>query len=170
MSSRMRMGVVLGVALLALAGCGGGGPAHRATATPTVDDRAAMLQVAQCLRSHGHPDFPDPVQDKDGNWTFPGSGNIPVVPACASLERQVKRRIIAENRPSAADMAKLRRVAACMRAHGVPDWPDPEEVEGTFPLPPRLQPQSMRPENNPMMRAAYDACSKYAPSGRIRTS
>jgi hypothetical protein len=55
-----------------------------------------------------------------------------------------------------------------MREHGVPDWPHPDE-EGSFPLPARLQPHDMHPENNATMRAAFDACNKYAPSGRIWT-
>jgi hypothetical protein len=169
MNPRIRILCLLGVVMLALAGCGGDRSPHPA-ASPTpsaVDDRTALLQVAACFRSHGYPNFPDPVQDKDGQWIFPDSAGNPQASACDALKRQNKQRQRQE-RPSAADMAKLRQVARCMREHGVPDWPDPYE-DGSFLLPPRLQPQDMHPENNATMRAAYDACSKYAPSGGIRT-
>ncbi len=171
MNPRIRILCLLGVVMLALAGCSGDRSPRSAAASPTpsaVDDRTALLQLAACFRAHGYPNFPDPVQDKDGQWMFPDSAGNAQASACDALVRQTKQRQRQERRPSAADMAKLRQVARCMREHGVPDWPDPNE-EGIFPLPERLWPQDMHPENNATMRAAYDACSKYAPSGGIRT-
>jgi hypothetical protein len=119
------------------------------------------------MRTHGYPSFPDPTQDEDGNWNFPESaGDARTPPACSTLARRAKSqlarsRVDPKGKPrSAADMAKLRAFARCMREHGLADWPDPD-ADGAFALPSRLQ------SRQPLTRPAEQACRRYLPSGGI---
>jgi hypothetical protein len=42
-----------------------------ATTTPSSDPEAVWRDFVTCARSHGQPDWPDPVVNKDGSATFP---------------------------------------------------------------------------------------------------
>jgi len=140
--------VVFGVALLA--GCAGPGTSGQGAAGasgPAVnanDQKAIYQEIAQCLRAHGQPGFPDPVQDANGDWGFPQSAGKPSAPAaCESLFRQarsVNETLSTPGPPTLAGLAKLRRFAKCMRQHGLPDFPDPTpggrfELPGRYALP-----------------------------------
>lgn len=120
-----------------------------------------MLRLAQCARAHGLPNFPDPVQNPDGTWTFPSTGGAQRLPAaCASLKAQVPHG--AQPTPvSSADLAKLRQFAACLRRSGIPDWPDPD-TDGSFTLPTRLQNMGKA-----ALIAKLAPCKRYQPSGRF---
>ena len=155
-------GVVGIVAVLfLLVGCG----EHRA-ATPTAtrsvgttDQKSAYLQFARCMRTNGQPDFPDPIQDADGDWGFPASIGKPVAPAaCEAAYRQMRsvNQSIAEQ-GSHVDMATLRDFSKCMRAHGLSDWPDPT-ADGLFPLPGRYAP----PNGDRLIAAPLRACPQGA--------
>jgi hypothetical protein len=125
------------------------------------------LEVARCMRAHGYPSFPDPVQDEQGRWRFPDSApqTQRQPPACSQLARRAKS-LLGGAKPaklSAAEMAKLRALARCMREQGLSDWPDPD-AEGRFNLPTRLL-----PPNGPRLTAPYErACRQYMPSDGIR--
>jgi hypothetical protein len=144
-----RVAIALAAASL-VAGCSG--PAAGTGATPNASASAeaaagtAMREVAKCLRSHGYPNAPDPVQDSEGNWGFHDAppGSMPgrgVSTPCDDLARTAKNlsRGDDKERASAADMSKLRAYAACMRKNGVADWPDPGPG-GDFEVPARLRP------------------------------
>jgi hypothetical protein len=127
-----------------VAGCSGGSGAvgGHPSASPTPNEAAVFLAVSRCMRAHGYPNFPDPIQVKTGQWRWPDSGGLPRrtdVTPCDSLVRQAKslHRRGDTKRVSAADMAKLREYARCMRQQGVSDWPDPDPT-GAFPVPARL--------------------------------
>jgi hypothetical protein len=136
----IRRSTVAGLTLaLLLTGCGG----HKTAAKPSSSAssaRNALVQLAQCARAHGAPNFPDPVQQPDGSWDFPpvaGNGKLPN--ACSSLKAQLPRDSGGRPSPvSSAAMAKLRQFAACLRRSGIPDWPDPD-ADGAFLLPSRLR-------------------------------
>jgi hypothetical protein len=59
--------------------------------------------------------------------------------------------------PTAAEMAGLRKFAACMRSQGLRAFPDPDP-DGDFPLP-----QSMVSLGKAGMRAQLEACKKERP-------
>jgi hypothetical protein len=136
--------VVIGVVLLA--GCGGQGSSGQGAAgasSPAVSvtgQKAIYAEIAQCMRAHGQPNFPDPVQDSNGDWGFPLSAGKPApVTACESLFRQarsINQAISTSQAVPVAELAKLRAFAKCMRRHGLPDWPDPTQG-GRFELPGR---------------------------------
>jgi hypothetical protein len=164
----LRTVLICGVAALSLlAGCGGdsgrqGGHDNAATTS----ERSALLAVARCMRAHGYPSFPDPIEFASGGWGFPASAPNPREgpAACDRAVRQGKQ-TETEGRVSAADMAKLRSYAQCMRREGVADWPDPD-ADGSFRLPTRLTgTNGKRP-----VQAQAEACQRYFPEGGINVA
>ena len=112
--------VLIGAALLA-AGCGGDGGSPHAS-RPAVHQE--LVAFARCMRSHGVPDFPDPLPD--GGLPRTGAGNSlqsgSALHACQHLLPPIQR-------PSAAQQAQALaqdlKWARCMRAHGFPGFSDP---------------------------------------------
>jgi hypothetical protein len=157
----LRSAIGVAAVLFLLAGCGG-----HSSATPTAsqspgthDQKSAYLQFAQCMRKNGQQNFPDPIQDANGDWGFPASAGKPVAPtACEAAYRQMRsvNKSIAEQ-GSSVDMGKLRDFAKCMRQHGLSDWPDPT-ADGSFPLPGRYAP----PNGNQLIAAPLRACPQGA--------
>jgi hypothetical protein len=175
MLTDLRIFVVAGTAVMALAGCSGSdgdagsrGPAS-ASPTPTGDVRSALVEFTECMRANGYPSFPHPVEAENGQWQMPEStGDVRPPDVCAAAFRNAEA-IDAQQETreevSAEDSAKLRQFAACMRENGVSDWPDPDS-EGTFSLPERLLSRG----NDPTMRKAELACQKHEPSNGIQVA
>jgi hypothetical protein len=149
------------VTLALLSGCGGSGGGGKATASPKSQGSNSTLSpvaLAQCARAHGMPDFPDPTQAPDGSWQFPPSAEGQQLPdACAALKRSLGGQGSIKA-PSAADMAKLRQFAQCIRQHGISDWPDPQN-DGSFTLPPRIS-----QGGKAVTSAPIKACRQYQPA------
>jgi hypothetical protein len=148
------------VTLALVSGCGGSGGG-----TPTKSPKAqaggttSLVQLAQCARAHGMPNFPDPTQAPDGSWQFPPTAEGQQLPdACASLKRSLGGQGSAPKAASAADMAKLRQFAQCMRQHGLPDWPDPKD-DGSFAPPARIM-----QGGKAATRTQIQACRQYLPA------
>jgi len=100
-----------------------------------------LRQLAGCVRAHGLPSFPDPVVRDNGVPVFPDSA--PRVPqaaqqACRGIAARIPPSYTATTPVSSSDYQKLLALARCVRAHGVPDWPDPNAL-GQFPIDARLQ-------------------------------
>jgi hypothetical protein len=130
---------VAGFSLLA-AGCGGGGgrspgvasvattTTSTATATtPTGNVRSALVAFAQCMRTHGVPNFPDPQNFAGGNvkLTIHNLGpSRAAMEACGGLlpTRGGPAESAQQQRTQRADALSFAR---CMRGHGVTRFPDP---------------------------------------------
>jgi len=141
----MRIGltlVVLAGAGLPLTGCGGGssssGVAHLATSTPASGAGAVSqgpaspegdaLAFAECMRSSGVPNFPDPAAG--GGFLFNRSAGVdPSSPAFQTAQAKCKKFLPpgpgSGPPPSAQTLAHWLKIAQCMRRHGVSDFPDP---------------------------------------------
>ncbi|MGI5238979.1 hypothetical protein [Dactylosporangium sp. CA-139066] len=156
-----RLAALLGAALLAPAGCdSGAAPAPAPSASVSQQDaRAAWLRVAECMRANGYPDFPDPTPDEHGVWNvnYPIQGGGPA--ACDALVRRAKIGSRTQDRISPSEMATLRQYAACMRGHGIAQFPDPDEDGNYGPVVSQL-------EADPAYPAAADACKQYRPPQR----
>jgi hypothetical protein len=166
----LRTMIAGGIAAAALlSGCGGSSaPPSRDSASRNTDVRAALLGVSRCMREHGYPRFPDPVQNPQGDWTFPESSQIPRrgPTACDSIARSAKTlagRGGKRRNVSAADIALARGFAKCMREHGVADFPDPDE-KGGFRMPARLRP----PNGTSILRGPEQSCRQYMPKKGVR--
>lgn len=109
------------------------GKPKRKTKTPT---KPSMLAFAKCMRAHGVPDFPDPAQPPPppaGGQTMQAgsSGGFTANPNSPSYQRASKEchslavaSPVTQTQASQMMTAQL-RFSACMRAHGVPNYPDP---------------------------------------------
>ena len=146
----------IGAALLA-AGCGGGGGGSSHASRPAVHQE--LVAFAHCMRSHGVPDFPDPLPD--GGFPRTGGGNSPqsgsAMKACQHLLPPRQTRSAAQQ---AQVLARDLKWSRCMRAHGFPGIPDPvEPPHGGTPVitvPPGFDPGS------PRAQAAGKACQRFA--------
>jgi hypothetical protein len=161
-------GVVVALITTGTAGCSalGGNPRAAGTGTPTASSSspsaATYRQAAECIRAHGVPSFPDPTQNpQTGRWDLPSGTRKPplsTLNACRSiLSRLPETKGDAEDDPplTAAEMAKAKKFAQCMRQHGLTDWPDPNAT-GEFMLP-----QRYARLGKAGLRAQLDACQKY---------
>jgi hypothetical protein len=147
---------VAGVALLSAA-CGGGSSALTASQRSAKD-----LAYAQCMRSHGEPAWPDPTSQ--GNFIISGidlasSQYQSANNACKSLLPSGFGQLPAAQQQRA--IATGLKLAKCMRAHGIPNFPDPTQngsgVSITFPPGTGIDP------NSPQVRAAQKACRAFEP-------
>lgn len=141
MSHSLRLIPVSVLSAMALAACGSShtqtvpslGGAHSRQSASTGSLAAARAAVA-CARQHGMPGVPDPVLGGDGQVTIPGGTPTPtpaVRSACAAQIRAAQPTASTLPDVSAPDMQALLRYSACLRAHGLPRWPDPN-AQGVF--------------------------------------
>jgi hypothetical protein len=137
----LRPAAVLASVVL-LAGCGGG---SHASAPGTGSGGPTLQQVdayIQCMRSHGMTNFylsrSDSTAGENANTTlgFLPYGVVNGVnfnsPQFQSADKACQH-FIPGSPPPAPTAAQLRRMvrgAACMRAHGFPDFPDPQVQNG----------------------------------------
>ncbi len=157
---------------LALAGCGGGAASSSTTGS---GDSTSALAFAQCMRSHGVPNFPDPGTGRSVN-AAPGSGLDPAAPAFQSAQSTCNKLVPGGGprsgpapAPSASDLHAALVWAECLRKHGVPDFPDPSTSGNqglffrgiVFAVRPGFNPQA------PAFKQAQAACG-FGPLGGKR--
>jgi len=150
------------------AGCGGAGTprvASVASSTQTATEPQSITAYSSCMRSHGVPTFPDPND----------SGEIQKGPVVAAREVDPSRFDAAAKacgnlvpqgpggsvQISRADRVDYLKAAACMRAHGIPGFPDPVFQNGgvKFNIPSSINP------NTPQVVHALPICRKLIPAG-----
>jgi hypothetical protein len=113
--------------VFALAACGSAG---KPTASGSSRSSAAFLRYSECMRARGVPNFPDPPAG-GGIHITASSGLDPESPAFQAAMQTCRKLLPGGGPPRIVpESAKLRLLnhAECMRAHGVPGYPDP-----TFP-------------------------------------
>ena len=117
------------LAVLALGGCGGSSAGHAGGhADPA-------LKMAQCMRGHGVPNFPDP--SPGGGLVIPNGINANA-PAFQSAQRACSKLLPAGGpggKPSETARLAMLALARCIRAHGVPSFPDPTTSPPASPPP-----------------------------------
>jgi hypothetical protein len=134
-------------AAIGLAACGSSDPSTTTGASNAATGKQASgLAFAQCVRSHGVPNFPDPGSNGNGGIQIQqsdrsGSGPSTKVngvsvngPAFQSAMQACRHYLPNGGRPTAAQTAKAKAQALamsrCMRSHGVPNFPDPQFGNG----------------------------------------
>lgn len=117
----------------------------------------AARDFASCMRSYGDPGFPDPNGDANFGAITPGSPADPnsapykaAQPSCQSLMPQLGQ----QQQPQ--DQSKSVQFAACMRSHGVKNFPDPNS-QGGFLMGGDVDYKS------PTFQAAMQACRSLLP-------
>jgi hypothetical protein len=154
------------ITLLAAA-CGGGSPAAAPSASP---DRAQQVDAfAACVRNHGVPGFyisrikDTSAADYNGPGLYLGDGwvSTPISPSpvVKSALKACNHILGLHGSNPTATSAQLRsavKAAACMRAHGYQDYPDPTEQSGQV-VEPAL-PTSIN-TSSPQFQSATAACN-----------
>jgi len=100
--------------------------------SPSQDSQLqAARDYASCMRSHGDPGFPDPNSQGNFGAITPGSPADPnsapykaAQPSCLSLMPQLGQQQQQQNQSRSVQFA------ACMRSHGVKNFPDPNSQGG----------------------------------------
>ena len=174
----MKMRLVCGIAglltgMLAVAGCSGA-PSHTAATTQTsLQQRArtVWLDYAHCVRSHGYPNFPDPAVDSQGKPHFPASPQIKSIgtreqDACGSILNRLPAAATGRTSITAAELHQETLLAACMRRHGLSEWPDPQP-DGTFRL--AGTPYASMGKSGPVLTAMH-ACRQFDTHGHVKVS
>jgi hypothetical protein len=176
---RLRRGAALalvtGIAVLSTA-CGSTDPPS--ATSPTY---AQVLALAQCMRRHGVPNFPDP--NASGGYSLAPNGSLggaggtsidinnsqvqaaygdcrhllpggPSFSRLAQLEQQEQQR-------QDQLLPLLLKYVQCMRGHGVPNFPSPGQQKVVSPV----------NVNSPQYLAAAKACQHLLPPGaKVSTS
>jgi hypothetical protein len=124
-----------------------------------------LLKFSACIRAHGMPNFPNPVvHGSEVSLTLtPGLKQNPrFAAAAAACQYLLPAGKGSDMTITPADQQDYLRAAACMRAHGVPNFPDPVFSGGGgvhFTLPPGLDVKSRQ------VNAARLICQKLIPHG-----
>jgi len=141
-------------ALILLAACSSS-PGNQ-TAPAAGQEQA--LKYAQCMRANGVPGFPDP----DPNGQFRGLGheqqNNPKFRAAQQACRDLAPGGEHENFGDPAFVKQMREYSQCMRANGVPGFPDPD-AQG------RRRGADHEQQGDPKFNAAMQACRAKLPGG-----
>jgi hypothetical protein len=156
MNHNIRVSLAAGLALLAAA-CSAGGPASTGSAstgsagigaTSSGSSSSQLVGYAQCLRSHGVPNFPDPtsaglpkvsaqeLKVSSSQLQAAQGACQHLLPAAGTFQQQAQQCLMAGDCPPALVQQMLtagRKFAQCMRSHGVPNWPDPSIGPGGRP-------------------------------------
>jgi hypothetical protein len=127
------------------------------TGTATADGR----QYAQCMRDNGVPSFPDP--GPDGRFAIGhGQGGIdqddPKFRAAAETCRALAPGGEHRNTGDPAYVDQMREFSQCMRANGLPDFPDPD-AQG------QLRGVGHENQGDPKYQAALANCRGKLPGG-----
>ncbi len=123
------------VALMALiSGCGSSAPSATASGSsgagnPTATAHEKAVRFAECVRSNGVGEFPDP--DASGQFAYGIKAGSPLDPSSAAWQQAIGAcknleppRFIPTHFTTKQTEARL-KFAQCVRANGVPDFPDP---------------------------------------------
>jgi hypothetical protein len=142
-------------------GSGGSGSAQAAN---------QAVAYAACVRAHGLPGFPDPQVSSHGNEV---SVRVAVTPGLSSnphfnSAQQACRKLMPGGGPgsgsghqiSPQEQSQYLKAAACIRSHGVPNFPDPTFSGGGV----HVSQQGID-LHSPQVRSAEEACQSLIPGG-----
>ncbi len=158
------------VLTLGAAGCGrhddpsvataGSGGAPKAGAAAPADGDKSLVRFSQCMRDQGLKWYPDP--QPDGGLVVHSPDGVDQ----STLDKAQQR--CQKYYPSgsggapipAADLAKIRRVAQCVRDHGFAKYPDPD-ANGSTSIDAKVL--GVEP-TDPAFKNALQECGKYLPA------
>jgi hypothetical protein len=164
------------VIVLLAAACGGSTSHGSARSSATSKALAQALAYIRCMRSHGLPGIPDPTTKTVGEHVTinvnvgAGSNLNPDDPifqtatrACRSLLPAGKTHAVTVSSQQLAHEVKW---ASCLRAHGLPSFPDPNG-QGAFNYVQLQRYVSLFDAKSPLVVDAAKACKAYQPKGSI---
>jgi hypothetical protein len=150
------LAAIVSIAMLT-SGCGGGASAGSSASPSPASTQAKLIAWAQCMRTHGVPNFPDPNSHGvfNGNVANPQSAQVQSAQrACKSLQPNIGQ----SGQGQAQRAAQALRFSKCMRAHGVPNYPDPNS-SGNFHI---SRSSGINPQS-PTFQSAQRVCQSIMP-------
>ncbi|MER5336540.1 hypothetical protein [Micromonospora sp. NPDC002717] len=154
---------------LAVAGCGGsgdgpdvatagGGGAEPVSASSAAQlgDGERQLKFAECMRENG-VEVPDPEPGGARLFRFDEKTDPGKVQAAMEKCRQHLPNGGEKPKLDPEQVERLRKLAACMRENGVPEFPDPSADGGI-----QLRLDAMKVDDQ-QVKAAMEKCRQYAP-------
>jgi hypothetical protein len=128
------------------------------------------VAYSACVRAHGVPTFPDPKVTTNGNEVKVA---IAVNPSISGNPRfksaqQACRKLMPGGGPggegnhqiTSQEQAQYLKAAACIRSHGIPNFPDPTFSGGGV----HIEHRGLN-ESSPAFKAAVRACESLIPGG-----
>jgi hypothetical protein len=179
--------IALGVLV---AGCGGNSPTggvasigSHVSKTSTTSSMAAgstgggesspgsqAVAYAACMRSHGVSNFPDPQISTNGNEVKVAMRVTPGITGNPNFQSAQKacNKLLPNGGPggegnhsiSPQEQSQYLKAAACIRSHGIPNFPDPTFSGGGV----HIAHQGLN-ESSPAFKAAVQACESLIPGG-----
>jgi hypothetical protein len=165
--------VLVAAAAIGLAACSGSSSLHVAslgknggdgsvstTTAPGGSPTQLLDEWATCMRSHGDPDQVDPTVDatKVIQITLGGHDGVRGEDgACGSYLSAAQTALGVGTPPASSDQATALKFAQCMRANGVPTYPDP--TTGNNQTVRASSGSDLNPAN-PTFQAASTLCTK----------
>jgi hypothetical protein len=158
---------VMAAALLAAA-CSGSPSSTGSGGSPTAGGSASSssaVAYSRCVRSHGVPNFPDP----DSNGQIPKEAVVRALREVSDSRAKAATNACANLNPAgqgsptltAQEQHDYLRAAACMRSHGITNFPDPTFPGGRVNL---SIPSSIDTRSRQFTQAAQ-TCTKLIPAG-----
>jgi hypothetical protein len=149
------------------AGNGSGSPHGQVNSSMAVGSYADALKFAQCMRSHGVPNFPDP--GSGGAIQFgSGDGINPRPPQFQKAQNACKKFLPNKGAPpsptqQAKMLAQALKFSECTRAHGITDFPDPQATGGGIRISISSGSGSNLNPKDPQFQTAQKACQSLMP-------
>jgi hypothetical protein len=125
----------------------------------------ATVAYSECMRQHGVPSFPDP--NSQGSVSITNNAGVSstvfqsATGKCSKYMKQGRKPTAAQNAQAQAQALAFSR---CMRAHGLPTFPDPTfHADGSMSM--GMQAGGSLDPNSPNFKRAQEACAKLSPGG-----
>jgi hypothetical protein len=128
------------------------------------------VAYAACMRSHGVANFPDPKVSTNGNEVKVAIGVNPSITGNPQFEsaQQACGKLLGDGGPGSGpnhqitpqEQSQYLKAAACIRSHGIPNFPDPTFSGGGV----HIAHQGLN-ESSPVFKAAVQACESLIPGG-----
>ncbi len=150
----------------AVVGSSGGEPSNGGEASPG----SKAIAFSACMRSHGVANFPDPKISTSAGGTSvkvaihvdPLQGNNPKFKSAQQVCSKLLPNggVPTRSALSPAEQTQYLKAAACIRSHGVPNFPDPTFSGGGV----HIERQAID-QSSPAFKAAVQACKSLIPGG-----
>ncbi|HSZ15091.1 MAG TPA: hypothetical protein VK790_13730 [Solirubrobacteraceae bacterium] len=129
------------------------------------------IAYSACVRAHGVPSFPDPKVTTNGSEVKVAIGINPSISSNPHFQsaQQACRKLLPGGGPGSGsgqqigpqEQSQYLKAAACIRAHGIPNFPDPTFAGGGVHIPKTAGVNL----HSPQARAAEEACQSLIPGG-----
>ncbi|HEX4216228.1 MAG TPA: hypothetical protein VIA06_23140 [Candidatus Dormibacteraeota bacterium] len=153
----VRLALMLAGILVLVAGCARPGGQLLTGQAQYQQAVKQALAYSRCMRSHGVPDYPDP-KTSGGNISLGPGPNIDTnSPQYQSAQKACRKLMPGPGNLSPQEQAQARedglKMARCMRAHGFPNFPDPNG-QGVI----TITPSDGIDTSSPQYRSAASTC------------